>query len=114
VDALVVPSRFEPGGLTQLCALRYGAVPIVSRVGGLADTIIDSDEPASAGGAATGVKFGPVKIENLADELRRANALFRDRLAWRTMQKNGMAVDVSWRSSARQYASLYRQIVKTH
>jgi starch synthase len=113
-DALVVPSRFEPCGLTQLCALRYGAVPIVSRVGGLADTVIDSDEPASAGGAATGFKFGPVKIENLAAALRRANALFRDKPAWRMMQKNGMAVDVSWRNSARQYAGLYRQIVKTH
>jgi starch synthase len=113
-DALVVPSRFEPCGLTQLCALRYGAVPIVSRVGGLADTVIDSDEPASVGGAATGFKFGPVGSENLAGALSRANALFRDKPAWRTMQKNGMAVDVSWRHSARQYAGLYRQIVKTH
>jgi starch synthase len=113
-DALVVPSRYEPCGLTQLCALRYGAVPIVSHVGGLADTVIDFDEPASAGGAATGVKFGPVDIENLAGALRRANALFRDKPAWRMMQKNGMAVDVSWRNSAHQYASLYRQIIKTH
>ena len=113
-DALVVPSRFEPCGLTQLCALRYGAVPIVSRVGGLADTVIDFDEPASAGGAATGFKFGPVEIENLAGALRRANALFHDKPAWRIMQKNGMAVDVSWRNSARRYARLYRQIVKRH
>jgi starch synthase len=76
--------------------------------------VIDFDEPASAGGAATGVKFGPVDIENLAGALRRANALFRDKPAWRMMQKNGMAADVSWRNSARRYASLYRQIVKTH
>jgi starch synthase len=111
-DALVVPSRFEPCGLTQLCALRYGAVPIVSRVGGLADTVIDADETTIARDAATGVQFGPVTNENLADALRRANALFRDKPVWRQMQKNGMAIDVSWRSSARQYADLYRQLVE--
>jgi glycogen synthase len=68
VDALVVPSRFEPCGLTQLCALRYGAVAIVSRVGGLADTVIDADEAAIAGSKATGVQFGPVTVENLAGQ----------------------------------------------
>src|SRR6185295_3729694 len=59
-DALVVPSRFEPCGLTQLCALRYGAIPIVSQVGGLADTVIDVKEADIAGGAATGFTFEPV------------------------------------------------------
>jgi starch synthase len=112
VDALVVPSRFEPCGLTQLCALRYGAVPIVSRVGGLADTIVDVDEAQIAGGTATGVQFGPVIIENLAGAIRRAGALFLDKPAWRNVQEGGMIVDVSWRNSARQYARLYRQIVK--
>src|SRR5471032_1236273 len=62
-DALVVPSRFEPCGLTQLCALRYGAVPVVSRVGGLEDTVHDFDEAAIAREAATGFKFGPVTTE---------------------------------------------------
>jgi starch synthase len=111
-DALVVPSRFEPCGLTQLCALRYGAVPIVSRVGGLADTVVDADEPGGAGEPATGIKFGPVTAENLTGALRRANVLFRNKPVWQRLQQNGMAVDVSWRNRASQYADLYRQIVK--
>ena len=63
-DALVVPSRFEPCGLTQLCALRYGSVPIVSRVGGLADTVNDAEEHGIASGATTGFMFGPGTNEN--------------------------------------------------
>src|SRR4029077_16562196 len=64
-DALVVPSRFEPCGLPQLCALRYGAIPIISRGVGLADTVMDIEEAETAGSAATGFKFGPVTIEGL-------------------------------------------------
>src|SRR3954470_23703798 len=89
-DALLVPSRFEPCGLTQLCALRYGAIPIVSQVGGLADTVIDAEEVDIAGGAATGVQFGPVTRENLAGALRRANALFGNQPAWRKLQRSAM------------------------
>ena len=111
-DALVVPSRFEPCGLTQLCALRYGAVPVVSRVGGLVDTVVDADEPGGAGEPATGIKFGPVTAEQLTGALRRANVLFRNKPVWRQLQQNGMAVDVSWRNRASQYADLYRQIIK--
>jgi starch synthase len=107
-DALVVPSRFEPCGLTQLCALRYGAVPIVARVGGLADTVIDVEE---AGGAATGFTFGPVTAEALAGALHRANLLWRDQPAWRRLQHNGMSTDVSWRNRASRYADLYRHVV---
>ena len=109
-DALVVPSRFEPCGLTQLYALRYGAIPVVSRVGGLADTIIDANEMAIAGNVATGVQFGPVTSDNLAVALHRANKLFRDKPVWRKMQKNAMAADVSWRNPARHYARLYREV----
>jgi starch synthase len=110
-DAIVVPSRFEPCGLTQLCALRYGAIPIVSRVGGLADTVIDVEEADIAGSAMTGFKFGPVTVENLAGALRRANMAFHDKQAWRRLQDNGMSTDVSWRNRASRYAALYREVV---
>jgi starch synthase len=106
-DALVVPSRFEPCGLTQLCALRYGAVPIVSRVGGLEDTIVDGGEQPNA---ATGFKFEPVDIEQLINALVRARDRFANKPAWRQMQLQGMATDVSWTSRASQYARLYREL----
>ncbi|MHC2336428.1 glycogen synthase GlgA [Bradyrhizobium sp. USDA 4454] len=109
-DALAVPSRFEPCGLTQLCALRYGAVPIVANVGGLADTVHGFDEAAITGNAATGVKFAPVTSEALAHGLRTANLLFNDKVTWRRLQQAGMATDVSWRNRAGHYAALYREL----
>jgi starch synthase len=111
-DAMIVPSRFEPCGLTQLCALRYGAVPIVSRVGGLDDTIVDTDIPVIGGECDTGFKFSPVTAQNLAGALRRADATFRDKAAWCRIQQNGMSRDVSWREPATHYADLYREIVR--
>jgi starch synthase len=105
-DALVVPSRFEPCGLTQLCALRYGAVPIVAGVGGLEDTVTDDGE------APTGFKFHPVTSGNLAATIRRAHAAFQNRSVWRGMQTNGMNTDVSWRGRAARYAELYREIAQ--
>lgn len=109
-DAILVPSRFEPCGLTQLCALRYGAVPVVARVGGLADTVIDANPAALAAGVATGVQFAPVCRSALENALRRAAALWADDAAWRALQANGMACDVSWDASARAYAALYRDL----
>jgi starch synthase len=109
-DALIVPSRFEPCGLTQLCALRYGTVPVVARVGGLADTVIDASPMALAAGAATGVQFAPVTSEMLESALLRAAALYRDPPTWAMLQRNGMATDVSWRGPARRYAALFREV----
>jgi starch synthase len=86
-------------------------VPIVSRVGGLADTVVDAEEAAVAGGAATGFKFGPATPENLADALRKANVLFQDKAAWRRLQRSGMVTDVSWRNRASRYAALYHEVV---
>jgi starch synthase len=110
-DALLVPSRFEPCGLTQLCALRYGAVPVVARVGGLNDTVIDASPMALAAGSATGVQFAPVAGPMLENAVRRTAQLHRDRHVWRRLQTNGMACDVSWRQSARLYADLYCDLI---
>jgi starch synthase len=110
-DALLVPSRFEPCGLTQLYALRYGAVPVVARVGGLSDTVIDANPMALGAGVATGVQFAPPTAERLAAAIVQATELFADKPTWTRMQENGMASDVSWRGPARQYAKLYRGLV---
>lgn len=111
-DALVVPSRFEPCGLTQLCALRYGAVPIVAQVGGLADTVTDANDATLAEHIATGVQFAPVTPDQLADAIRRTHILFHDKPVWRQLQTTGMSADVSWRTPARHYAELYRQVAR--
>jgi len=108
VDALLVPSRFEPCGLTQLCALRYGAIPIVSRVGGLADTVVDASEMALAAGAGTGVQFAPVTRDNLELAVGRARALAGDTPMWRRLQARAMATDVGWTRPAKQYAAIFR------
>ncbi|MGG5808708.1 glycogen synthase GlgA [Falsiroseomonas sp. CW058] len=110
-DLVLVPSRFEPCGLAQLCALRYGAVPLVAHVGGLADSVIDANEMALAAGCGTGLHFSPVTREMLEAAIGRAAMLWRDRDAWRRLQANGMATDVSWTRSAARYAALYRSLV---
>jgi len=110
-DALLVPSRFEPCGLTQLAAMRYGAVPVVSRVGGLNDTVIDANEAALAAGVATGIQFAPTTREGLEQALGRAASLWSGRRAWRRIQRNGMATPVGWERPAAHYAKLYREVV---
>ena len=112
-DFLLVPSRFEPCGLTQLCALRYGATPIVARVGGLADTIIDANEASLAAGVATGIQFEPPTVDALDHAVDRAFRLFHDSAASRRVRLNGMRSDVSWRRPAKRYADLYRAIART-
>jgi starch synthase len=111
IDALVVPSRFEPCGLTQLCALRYGAAPVVARVGGLADTVIDASPMALAAGVATGVQFSPVETPMLERALRHAADLYRQPEAWARLRANGMATDVSWAAPAKRYADLYKALI---
>jgi starch synthase len=110
-DAIIIPSRFEPCGLTQLYGLRYGCLPIVARTGGLNDTIIDANHAALQAKVATGIQFSPITAEGLLQAIRRAMHLFQDRKVWTQMQKQGMKSDVSWGKSAERYAALYSSLV---
>ncbi|MFN3549384.1 MAG: glycogen synthase GlgA [Mesorhizobium sp.] len=106
-DAILVPSRFEPCGLTQLYGLRYGCVPVVARTGGLADTIVDANEAALSAGVATGFQFAPLTADAFLQAIRRAMRCHREPSVWATIQRQGMKADVSWDRSAARYAQLY-------
>lgn len=109
-DAILVPSRFEPCGLTQLYGLAYGCVPVVARTGGLADTVIDANPAALAAGVATGIQMNAVNQVSLAAAASRAVELYRSPGEWRRLQRNGMKADFSWGASGAAYAALYRQL----
>lgn len=109
-DAILVPSRFEPCGLTQLYGLAYGCVPVVARTGGLADTVIDANEAAIAAGVATGIQFDRADGPHLGHALTRAARLFARPDVWQRMQRQGMKADFSWRHSGARYAELYRML----
>ena len=112
VDALLVPSRFEPCGVTQLCAMRYGAVPVVARVGGLGDTVADAGESRTAG--ATGFHIHPVTREGLEGALARVSGAWADKARWRQLQLNGMRKDVSWVEPATHYTRLYTNLISAN
>ena len=112
-DAILIPSRFEPCGLTQLYGLRYGCVPVVARTGGLADTIIDANDAALSMGVATGLQFASVDPATLWETIHRTADLYADKPLWSGMQRAGMGCDVSWNRSAATYANLFRSIVKS-
>lgn len=111
-DAILIPSRFEPCGLTQLYGLRYGTVPIVARTGGLADTIIDGNEAALAAGVATGIMHTPSSGDALKTAISRAIELHASPARWQAIQKQGMRADFSWARSSAVYADLYRSLLK--
>ncbi|UHS57475.1 glycogen synthase GlgA [Agrobacterium vaccinii] len=110
-DAIIIPSRFEPCGLTQLYALRYGCIPVVARNGGLNDTVIDANHAAVAAKVATGVQFTSITPEGLRQAIRRTVRYYHDQKLWTQMQKQGMKSDVSWEKSAGLYAALYAQLI---
>ena len=107
-DAILVPSRFEPCGLTQLYGLRYGTVPVVRRVGGLADTVVDAGQAAAVDDHATGFRFGHASVEALEGAIRRAVVRYRQSGQWQRLMLRGMAQDFSWTSAAEKYLALYR------
>jgi starch synthase len=106
-DVILVPSLYEPCGLVQMIAMRYGALPIVRATGGLKDTIV-AYEPRNKG---TGFLFGPAEPQVLADAIGEALGVFEDPCAWLGLQQRAMAQDFSWSRSARAYADLYAEAV---
>ncbi|MGI9212031.1 MAG: glycogen synthase GlgA [Methylococcaceae bacterium] len=108
-DLFLMPSRFEPCGLNQMYSQRYGSVPVVRRVGGLADTVTDANPVALGYQHATGIVFDSADAESLYDALYRGHALFQNKPLWQQIQRAGMRRDFSWEHSARCYETLYDQ-----
>ena len=109
-DAVLVPSRFEPCGLTQLYGLAYGTLPVVRRVGGLADTVVDADEENLLADRATGFVFDAPQAHALSATLQRAISLYREPGRWRALMLRAMAQDFSWDEAARRYMALYAEL----
>ena len=108
VDIFLIPSRYEPCGLTQMYALKYGTVPLVRATGGLDDTIVPFDPLTKEG---NGFKFGPYKPSAFVASIRQAVNLFQDSRTWKRLMANGMKADFSWDKSARRYLEIYRSVV---
>jgi starch synthase len=108
-DVFLMPSRYEPCGLGQLIALRYGGAPVVRRTGGLADTVTEFDPARRTG---TGFVFDAFTAEALLAAVGRATSTYRQPSAWKALVRNAMAEDFSWDASAREYVTLYRKALK--
>ena len=108
-DILLIPSRYEPCGLTQMYAFKYGTVPIVRATGGLDDTIVQFDAKTNNG---NGFKFGPYRADAFLAAIRQAVNFFTDSCVWKQLMANGMKEDFSWDRSARSYLELYKSLAK--
>lgn len=109
-DVIMVPSRFEPCGLTQLYGLKYGALPLVRRVGGLSDTVVDCSLENLQEGIATGAVFDEFSSEELTRGIRRIFALWARPKEWKAVRQQGMNADFGWHTAAAQYCDLYRAL----
>jgi starch synthase len=112
-DVILVPSRFEPCGLTQLYGLRYGTVPLVALTGGLADTVINASPAALAQDVATGVQFFPVSSQALTNAFARMCDLYAHPKTWKSIQRNAMKQPVGWETSAAKYHTLYASLTES-
>ncbi len=111
-DVIMVPSRFEPCGLTQLYGLRYGTLPLVRAVGGLADTVTDCSLENLADGSASGFVFHRLDADDLARAVRRAFALHARPADWQAVQRHAMGLRFDWARAAQAYATLYGQLAQ--
>jgi starch synthase len=110
-DVFLIPSRYEPCGLTQMYALKYGTVPVVRATGGLDDTVVQFN---SETGGGNGFKFGPYEPKAFLGAIKQAIDLFSRTTAWEKLIANGMEADFSWERSARDYLSLYESLLSGH
>ncbi|HSO45915.1 MAG TPA: glycogen synthase GlgA, partial [Rhodoferax sp.] len=110
-DVTLVPSRFEPCGLTQMYGLKYGSLPLAHRVGGLADTVVDCALENLADGTANGFVFDDFTSEALARAMRRAFALYERRSEWRSVRQRAMQQPLGWDKAAAQYVALYQRLL---
>lgn len=110
-DVLMVPSTFEPCGLTQLYAMRYGALPLVRRVGGLADTVVDCTPSAMDDGSATGFVFDDLNAPALLGAIEQAFDLYANPKAWKAVQRRAMRLQFDWKTAARHYGTLYQALL---
>lgn len=110
-DSILVPSRFEPCGLTQLYGLRYGTLPVVARTGGLTDTVIDANEAAVTANCATGFQFAPINATMLGQAISRACAIYRQPDVWSAMMRRAMRCPVGWSASAAAYHEIYSSLM---
>ncbi|MCF2869530.1 glycogen synthase GlgA [Octadecabacter sp. G9-8] len=106
-DAILIPSRFEPCGLTQLYGLRYGTLPVVARTGGLADTVIDANEAAMLADVATGFQFAPINATMLGHAITRTIHAYAQPKTWASMMRRAMRHPVGWDLSAAKYLDVY-------
>ncbi len=111
-DIFLMPSRFEPCGLNQMYSQAYGTVPIVKRVGGLADSVVDLEHLTLEDGTATGFVFDEYSSESLFEQVTRAVNTYHNREQWQQLVTNGMRKDFSWTGSAEKYADVYRRAVQ--
>ncbi|TKS58719.1 MAG: hypothetical protein EWM73_03421 [Nitrospira sp.] len=111
-DMFVMPSRYEPCGLSQLYSLRYGTVPVVRKIGGLADTVLPLTAQARTTGRATGFHVEEDTADALLAVLRRAVARYQDRSMWDQLVEAGMHTDVSWVRSANIYDRLFVSLAR--
>jgi starch synthase len=110
-DILLHPARYEPCGLTQLYALRYGTLPVVRNTGGLRDTVVDATDDTLKHGTATGFMFDGTATDDMVRCVERALALYRQPVVWREVQRQAMAQDFGWEKPARRYLALYRSLL---
>jgi starch synthase len=108
-DILLMPSRYEPGGLTQIYSMKYGTVPVVRATGGLDDTVEEWNPETQSG---TGFKFHGYNPEDFLVAIQRALGVFRDKNAWQTLMRNDMTEDFSWSRSAAEYVEVYEDVAR--